>query len=130
MKQAIVGAAILMMTFGLARSEAIIDEGLSALKQGLIDRAVNIWLNGSLLSRAGKTNELTQQYMNINQLCGKLNDWHLLSSESLGPKVKINQYVLHFDRCPIFGKFTVYSQENLDVITQLKFNTKLNNIQD
>ena len=116
---------ILMMGIGLARADAIVEDGLHALKRGNIDRAMNVWLEGSLLLRAGKTNELAQQFMGISRLCGKLNDWYLLSSKSLGPKTTINQYVLHFDRCPIFGKFTVYSQKKPAVITQLNFNAKL-----
>jgi hypothetical protein len=130
MKQVIIGILVFVVGLGLARADKIVEDGLHAAKQGNVNEAMNIWLNESLLLRAGTITELVQQFKGINKLCGQLNDWYLLSSKSLGPRTTINQYVLHFEKCPIFGKFTVYNQERLDVITQLKFNANLNDSLD
>ena len=101
----------------------LIERGLDAYRTGSADRAMQIWLAGSILQRAGRTDSITQQLVSFQQLCGRLESWSPLKSASYGPQVTETFYVFHFEQCPVFARFMTYRRNGVDTLVRFNVNS-------
>lgn len=104
-------------------NSTLIERGLEAYRAGSADRAMQIWLAGSILQRAGRTEGITQQLVSFRQLCGRLESWSPLKSTSYGPQVTETFYVMHFEQCPVFARFMTYRRNGLDTLVRFNVNS-------
>ncbi len=104
-------------------NSTLIERGLEAYRAGSADRAMQIWLAGSILQRAGRTEGITQQLVSFRQLCGRLESWSPLKSTSHGPQVTETFYVMHFEQCPVFARFMIYRRNGVDTLVRFNVNS-------
>ena len=103
-------------------ADRLVIEGLDALKAGNADKAMEIWLEDSLLKRSGKTEQITQQLIGVRQLCGRLDGWSPLKTTSYGSQTTESFYVFHFERCPIFARFMTYTRDGRETLIRFNIN--------
>ena len=103
-------------------SDRLVIDGLQALQAGNADKAMEIWLEDSLLKRSGKTEQITQQLIGVRQLCGRLDGWSPLKTKSYGSQTTESFYVFHFERCPIFARFMTYTTDGRETLVRFNIN--------
>jgi len=124
-----VGAFLLFMSPAVF-ADSLVQSGLEKMKRDGVDAAVNVWMSGSMLSRAGIPEQLRSQLGTLTQLCGELEDWEVIETQRYGSRASHQTFVLNHQRCPIFAKFSTYQRRGVETLTRINFNATFEKLTD
>lgn len=100
------------------------------MKSQGVNRAVDVWMQGSMLSRAGLPEQLRSQLGVLTGLCGPLETWEVLESQRFGSRATRQLFVLNHQRCPVFAKFNTYQNSGVETLTRVAFNASYEKLND
>ena len=107
---------------------SIIISGLNAYKDKGPEEAVRAWIKDSAID--GSKDALTQanNLRQIQDYYGAYRDYEVLSIKEITPKTRVVYLVLDFDKGPLFAKFLIYRPDQVWILVNFIFNTKIESI--
>lgn len=101
----------------------ILVAGLQAYKEKGPEEAIKAWLKGSPIEDDRDALSQALMLQRIQGFYGKYEDYDVIATRSLTPRMQTIYLVMNFEKGPLFGRFITYRTEQGWIMTSFNFNT-------